>query len=250
MKTGGIIIDFEPHVLSHLQIEVTPQDLARQIKASGNNKPKMLKIAKKILDKVKNIWNPTAIYCWCEFYPIQSDILGSNTIGSDTMGRIQNSVYSADIDFGHSIQFLADASHALLSVYTAGEALELASKKASQKGDLLYAFFLDLIGLIVLEKTSSHIKQIAREKAVSTGWGVSPFLSPGSVHGWELEEQSKLISFLPLEKINVKIQNDVVLSPFQTISCLIGLGSGYDEIEVGATCQVCSKRYECQIKQV
>lgn len=245
MKSGGIIIDLEPHVFSHMQIDVTPQDLARQIKASGSNKPKILKLAQRTLDKVYNIWNPSALYCWCEFHPSPSDI-----IESDTIGRIRNAANFADIDFGHSIQFLANASHVLLSVYTAGQELELASKKASQNGDLLEAFFLDLIGLIVLEKTCNHIKQIAREKAVASGWGVSPFLSPGSVHGWELEEQSILISLLPLEKINVKIKDGAVLSPFQTISCLIGLGSGYDAIEVGATCQVCSKRYECQMKQV
>ena len=239
MKTGGIVIDLEPRVLSHLQIDVIPRDLARQIKASGNNKPEISKIAQGTLDKVKNIWNPSAIYCWCEFQPTQSD----------TIGRIQNTGGFADIDFGNSIQFLTHASHALLSVYTAGIELELVSKTASQNGDLLEAFFLDLIGLIVLEKTCNHIKRITQKKAEKSGWGVSPFLSPGSVHGWELKEQAKLCSLLPLEQINVKIQNDAVLSPFQTISCLIGLGPGYDTLQVGATCQVCSKRNECQMKQ-
>ncbi|MCF6246500.1 MAG: hypothetical protein L3J69_03965 [Desulfobacula sp.] len=250
MKTGGIVIDLEPRVLSHLQIDVTPRDLARQIKASGSNKPEISKIAQHTLNKVKDIWNPSAIYCWCEFQPGQLNTTGPDIIGSGTIGRIQNASGFTDIDFGHSIQFLTNASHALLSVYTAGQELERASKKASQSGDLLEAFFLDLIGLIVLEKTCSHIKQIAQKKAADSGWGVSPFLSPGSVHGWELEKQAKLCSLLPLEKINVKIQDNAVLSPFQTISCLIGLGPGYDTLEVGATCRVCSKRNECQMKQV
>ncbi len=67
--------------------------------------------------------------------------------------------------------------------------------------------------------------------------------------GQELEEQVKLCSLLPLENINVKIRDDAVLSPFKTISCLIGLGSGYDAIQVGTTCQICARNHECQMKQ-
>ncbi|NOQ66012.1 MAG: hypothetical protein GQ556_02185, partial [Desulfobacterales bacterium] len=72
--------------------------------------------------------------------------------------------------------------------------MEKESNKASQQGDFLEAFFLDLVGLIVLEKTGNIIKQLAQQKAVESGWGVGPFLSPGSVHGWKLEEQKKLCS--------------------------------------------------------
>ena len=131
-----------------------------------------------------------------------------------------------------------------------GQALEAASKKASENGHHLGSYFLDLIGLIVLEKIGNLIKQIAEKKAAESGWGVGPFLSPGSVHGWELEEQKKLCSLLPLEKINVTIREDAVLFPFKTISCLIGLGPGYDRVKVGTTCQVCSKNHDCQMKQV
>ncbi len=112
---------------------------------------------------------------------------------------------------------------------------------ASSKGDLLEAYFLDLIGLIVLNKVEQTVKEIAEKQGRNLGWGVSPFLSPGSIHGWELEEQLKLCTLLPLKSINVKIRGDAVLSPFKTIPCLIGLGPGYDSVQVGTTCQVCSK---------
>ncbi len=226
------------HVLSHIKVDIAHQELAQKIKTSGNM-PEIAKTAKKILDQVKNKWKPAAVYRWLEFQPTDAD----------TTGRIiQNSGSKLDIDFGYSIKFLKHASHALVSVYTAGRELEQESMKASQKGDLLGAYFIDLIGLIVLEKTGNQIKQIAQEKAAETGWGVSPFLSPGSVHGWELEGQIKLCSLLPLEKINVSIRDDAVMSPFKTISCLIGLGPGYDTATVGATCEVCSKKDKCQMK--
>lgn len=229
----------KPHVLSRLKIDVTSRDLARKIKTSGN-RPKMLRTANRTLDKVKNIWNPSAIYCWCEFQLTKPE----------TIRSIQNSDSFTEIDFGCSIKFLTNASHALVSVYTAGNELEKESNKASQQGDFLEAFFLDLVGLIVLEKTGNIIKQLAQQKAVESGWGVGPFLSPGSVHGWKLEEQKKLCSLLPLEKINVTIRDDAILSPFKTISCLIGLGPGYDAVKVGTICQVCSKNQTCQMKHV
>jgi hypothetical protein len=237
LKTDGIVFDKNFQVFSHLQIDVTPQDLVGQIKTSAS-RPEMLSVAQKTLDKVDKKWNPSALCCWFE---IRSG-------KPDTIGSIRNSTSGVNIDFGYSIEFLKHATHALVSVYTAGNELENESKKASEKGDFLEAFFIDIIGLIVLEKTGNYIKQIAEKKATDLGWGLSPFLSPGSVHGWELAEQKKLCSLLPLEKINVNIRKDAILSPFKTISCLIGLGAGYDTVKVGTTCQVCSKKHDCQMK--
>ena len=124
METDGVLIGAEPHVLSHLKIDVTPQDLARMIKTSGNRQ-KMLRVANRTLDRAENIWNPSAIYCWYDFLMAESD----------TIGRIQNSDSFVDIDFGYSIQFLTNASQVLVSVYTAGQELELASRKASKDVD-------------------------------------------------------------------------------------------------------------------
>ncbi len=232
------ITDTQPRVLAHIEIDVTFQDLASKIKTSGT-RPEIADTAKRTLDKVKTMWQPAAVYRWVEFQQNQTD----------TMGRIiPNSDSPVDIDFGYSIRFLRHATHALVSVYTAGRELEQASKKAVGEGEFLEAYFLDIIGLIVLDKAGDRIRQFAEQKAAESGWGVGPFLSPGSVHGWELENQTELCTLLPLEKIDVSIQDNAVLSPFTTVSCLIGLGDGYDEVKVGSACQVCSKNHDCQMK--
>ena len=233
------ITDKEPHTLSHIEVDITFHNLEQKIKIVGNN-PQILKTAKKTLTIARGLWQPKAVYQWFEY----------KNIDQDNLGRvIQNSGSHVDLDFGHSFQFLSHAVYAIISVYTAGPKLERASKNASSKGELLEAYFFDLIGLIVLDQAGQKIKEIAQKQARNLGWGVSPFLSPGSVHGWELEKQVKLCSLLPLEKINVKIRKNAVLSPFKTISCLIGLGPGYDAVQVGTTCQVCSKNHDCQMKQ-
>jgi len=121
--------------------------------------------------------------------------------------------------------------------------------EASRTNDFLGAHFIDLLGLLVLEKTEKYVKRLAQDKALLAGWGVSPFLSPGSVHGWDLAEQTKLAGCLPIKNINVGISENAVFSPFKTISCLIGIGPKYEPTEVGSTCQVCSKREDCRIRQ-
>ena len=227
-------------VLSSITMNINFKDIALKIKTSNNNS-EILNIARKVFNKAKNIWRPMAVYQWFEF----------ENIGRDNRGRIiQSSICHVDFDFGYSFQFVSPARYALVSVYTAGQELELESKQASSNGDILQAYFLDIIGLAVLDQVEQTIKNIAEKQAVNQKMGVSPFLSPGSVHGWKLEEQIKLCSLLPLEKINVTVQNDAVLLPFKTVSCLIGLGPGYNNTKVGSTCQVCSKNHDCQMKQI
>jgi len=161
----------------------------------------------------------------------------------------QRSGNHVTFDFGYSFQFLTHARYVLISVFTTGREFEKKLQHTSSKGDPLDAYFLDLIGLTALEKAGQTIKKIAEKQAGKLGWGVSPFLSPGSVHGWDLANQMKLCSLLPLEKIDVTFQNDSVLSPLKTVSCLIGTGPGYRSVHVGTTCQVCSKKDTCPMKQ-
>ena len=235
-----IIIDTQPQVLSNIKVDILFQDFEQKIK-NVNNHSEIFKIAEKTLDKAKGTWRPEAVYQLFEF----------NYKGKDNFGSvIPNCGGQLKFDFGYSIKFLTHASHALIAVYTAGQELEAVSREASENGHLLESYFLDLIGLIVLEKTGNFIKEIAEKKAAELGWGLGPFLSPGSVHGWELAEQKKLCSLLPLGKINVNIREDAVLSPFKTISSFIGLGPGYKSVKVGTACQVCSKKHDCQMKHL
>ncbi|MGM0655624.1 MAG: hypothetical protein ACQETR_09940 [Thermodesulfobacteriota bacterium] len=242
LKASGIL-DLsctQPHVLSRFDAEVTFQDLEQKFNISRDN-PEIFETAKKTLDKAKEIIFPKAVYQWFEF---------EKTTGKDKSGCIiQRSGDHVTFDFGYSYQFLAHARYVLISVFTTGQEFEKELQHTSSKGDPLEAYFLDLIGLSALEQVGETIKGIAEKQAGSLGWGVSPFLSPGSVKGWELEEQVKLCSLLPLEKIDVTFQNDSVLSPLKTVSCLIGMGPEYSSTNVGTNCRVCSKKDTCPMKQ-
>ncbi|MGD2098476.1 MAG: hypothetical protein PVG35_12905 [Desulfobacterales bacterium] len=242
MYKGGSILkttDKKPRVLSHINTEVTFQYLEQKFNISKEN-PEIFKTAKRALNQATEIWQPKAVYRWVKF-----ENTGINNLGY----IVQDSGDVLTFDFGYSFQFLTHARYALISVYTAGQGFEKGPKHTSSKVDLLEAYFHDLIGLAVLDQVGQRIKEIAEEHARKLGWGVSPFLSPGSVHGWNLEEQAQLCFMLPIEKIDVQLQKGAVFYPLKTVSCLIGVGPEYSAAHVGTTCQVCRKNDVCLMKQ-
>ena len=232
-------IDTQPHILSQLDIQLDFDELAKKIQTS-TTRPDLLATARETLHRVNNMWNPAVVYRWLPLEESQAEP-EKIALSSDK---------PVTFDLGYSSIFVKEASYVLVAAYSAGDEIEKEAQKASDNEELLAAYFLDLIGLLVLEKTGNIVMQIAERQAAELGWGVSPFLSPGSVHGWELEDQSKLCSLLPLGEIGVQIQNDTVLTPFKSLSCLIGIGAGYEATQVGTTCQVCSKNDTCQMKQI
>ena len=233
-------IDSKFNILPEVKINITIDDVVEKMQTGGGgSSAEILKTAQNALDKIKDIWNPAAGYAWFEFSFDSGSALGR--IAKDTTTFL-------DVNLGHSSKFLINADQVLVSVYTAGQELEKEYNKVSREGDMLTAFILDIIGRIVLEKTGAIIRQVVQKKANEFGWGVSPFLSPGSVNGWKLEAQKTLCTLLPLEDINVQIREDGILMPFKSISCLIGIGPEYKEANVGNTCQVCSQKDNCEMK--
>ncbi len=234
-----ININTTPCALTDLNIEVGFEELVKKIR-TGTKRPDILATAEQTLQEVNNIWNPGIVYRWLPFGQSEAEP-GKSIVHSN------NPVI---LDLGHSARFTKEASQVLVAAYSVGKELDEETRKAADKQELLVSFFLDLIGLLVLEKTGEIINKMVEQRATELGWGVSPFLSPGSVHGWELEDQLKLCSLLPLNEINITISDDAILSPFKSVSCLIGIGKGYEATHVGTTCRVCSKNNDCEMKQL
>ena len=232
-------IDTSPNVLTDLAITISPDELTGKIKA-GASKQNIVNAAHSLLAKIDNSWNPALVYRWL---PIQRGETTPKNYTLDDCGA------STSLIMGHSSSFIDKSEYALVACYTAGNAIEKETQKATTNQHFLDGYLLDIIDLLVLEKTGNIITDMAEQKSKELGWGVSPFLSPGSVHGWELEEQLKLAPLLPLEKIGVNIRPDAVLEPFKSLTCLIGIGTDYTAKQVGTTCQVCSKNATCQMRQ-
>ncbi|MGB3209252.1 MAG: hypothetical protein WBB19_00960 [Desulforhopalus sp.] len=233
-------IELGPIILTELNIKIQFSELVRKIK-TATARPDIRAAAEKILTDLSNLWKPVIVYSWHPY---------TKSKGSEEALTIYTDKGQIELNLGHSTQFIAKASYVLIAAYSAGKEIEEAGQQAIKDEQLLAAYFIDLIGLLVLEKTGDIVKQLAELKAKDYGWGVSPFLSPGSIHGWALEEQLKLCSLLPLNKIGLTIESDAVLMPFKSLSCLIGIGPSFTSTSVGSACQVCLKYGDCLMKQL
>ncbi len=224
--------------LTNLRISVAFSELLQKIEM-GAGRANVANTVMKVLESVNGIWRPAIIYSWLYHEP------DPTAVNCHFLYNHQNRVR---LDLGHSSSFLTGASYVLVAAFTCGPEIDEAAKKAGQENKHLQEYIIDLVGLIVLEKTCEIVKQIAEHKAKAIGWGVSPFLSPGSVHGWDLAEQLEICALLPLSEIGLTVSKDAVLAPFKSLTCIIGIGPTYDSAKVGATCAACAKKDVCQMK--
>lgn len=225
-------------ILDSLAISLTSADLAPHFgKSAGRDK--MIAAAADLLAGSSAIWHPRLLIRWFEVATSGEEIvLSPLSSGAATTHHL-----------GHAATFMASAKLAAVGLYTAGEEPAEAAATASREKRYLDAYLYDAIGLTVLEKTRQELNHQVEREAAKRGWGVGPFLSPGSVHGWELTGQLPLCALLPLERIKVRITTNGVLHPFATIACLIGIGPSYETTRVGSTCAVCNRREDCPMRQ-
>ncbi|MFN2354536.1 MAG: hypothetical protein ABR512_08435 [Desulfopila sp.] len=249
------MMNSQVQVLDALQIDIVPEDIAQPTETKPNTK-RIGAMAADVLARVQGKWRPRAIIRWLavERKGGGGDV-GDGGDGGDGMmvlRYIKDGVAvgeAACLNLGFSCSLMASAHYGLAGVFTAGDELEKHAIRASKEKRYLEAYILDGIALAVLEKTRQHINRVVEEKAAEMNWGIGPFLSPGSVHGWELEDQKNLCKLLPLEKIGVTAEQNGIFTPFKTLSALVGIGPGFSEKTVGSPCDVCSRKERCVMRR-
>lgn len=159
------------------------------------------------------------------------------------------------LTLGRAAGFLTQASVVVAGAYTIGGELQNAAARGSARRDYLQAYLLEQAGLALLGKTGESVSQMIEELARERGWGVGPLLSPGSVHGWELIDQANLCHILPLseigmncDEIGMNCDENGVLTPFNSLTFLVGLGPGYTSKRIGSPCTVCNNRQNCHLR--
>lgn len=156
---------------------------------------------------------------------------------------------AAHLTLGWSASFLAEAEVVVAGAYTIGPELQHKAAEVAKEGDYLHAYLLEQLGLALLGRTGAAVNAIIEEHALARGWGLGPLLSPGSVHGWELPDQAALCHLLPLAEIAMACSETGVLSPFNSLTFVIGLGPGYRATRIGSPCEVCNNRDSCQLRR-
>lgn len=225
--------------LRPVSIELEFNDLATRFSTSTQSE-KLLEAAQPVFKEARNIWQPRSVVKWLPVIAVTD---------SETVLASLKSASTLRLHTGFSGSFLHSAEMVLAGVYTSGNELDEAVKSAAAQKRYLDGYILEQIGLIVLEKTATVIHEIVEQEAADRNWGVGPLLSPGSVHGWDLTDQLNLCSHLPIDEIDVACSGNGVLTPFNSLSFIIGIGPGYSDTKVGSPCKVCSNRENCTLRK-
>ncbi|BHH82744.1 hypothetical protein [Desulforhopalus sp. 52FAK] len=224
--------------LTQISLDLTPKDFVEHLhKTAGGEK-----IAEKggpIFEENQKSWAPGAVLFAANI---------TTATDQDIILQKNRTLDSFKLCLGQSGKFLSEAKLVICGAYTIGDGLNKALTKASSTHQYLVGYILEQLSLFLLEKTAMKVNSIIEDMALEKGWGVGPLLSPGSVHGWPLTDQVTLCSHLPLSEIGVSCSNNGVLSPFNSLSFVVGIGPDYTESTIGSPCEVCSNRDTCQIR--
>jgi len=224
-----------PLILPSIQARLSFKDLTTRL-SKGKTSPTLLNLARELYKSAFDISRPRALLYWLTL----KDAGKEHVYLSEPRLEI-----SLQLSTGYSSRFLAAAKMAAVVVCTIGSELETAARTAAAERHYLHSYIYETMGMAVLEKTTDHISRIVEKAASERGWRVSPFLSPGSVHGWDLTDQAVLCRQLDLEKINLKCGRDGVLRPFNSLSFIIGIGPAYSSVQVSSPCTVCQNSDSC-----
>lgn len=219
-------------------VALSVEELSARLGALGT-RPSVVENAAKVLWEASRVWQPKIVYRWLNI---------EKAHGKETTLTCPLTGESSDLSLGFSNVFIKKARKALVGVYTVGRDFESAGAAKAMGGQVFDAYLYDIIGLAVLQRLGEQVNSIIEQYAAGRGWGVSPVLSPGSVHGWAIEDQPDLCTFLPLESIGVEIGENCILRPFKSLSFLIGTGPELESAEVGTTCEVCLKKDTCEMR--
>ena len=229
-----------PVILSDINITLSSDELLKSIRKASGTSSLIMDEAETAAAKATELCRPVAVY---EFMKVQKcgskSLVISNTQGHD----------ESVLSIGGRVNLLKSAKSVLVCVYSIGPELDEFKVEISESGDHLQSYLLDSAGLAVLEKTGAVIRKIAENEAAKRKWGVSAFLSPGSLEGWFITSQSEISSILDLSLIGVKLNEAAVLTPFKSVSCIIGIGPGYADKFVESTCKYCSCAGNCSLRR-
>lgn len=201
---------------------------------------KLLEQAESIFYAMEESWAPGAVLIAME--------IDRRTADETRLSAIETGA-AVLLNLGCSARFLEPARIVIAGAYTAGSEIEKAAACAVKEQRYLDSYIIEQAGLALLGKTAETVNGEIEKIAADLSWGVGPLLSPGSIHGWNLSDQPVLCSCLPIKNIGVVCGENGVLSPFNSLSFLIGIGPEYGEEKVGSPCEVCTNRGKCTLQK-
>lgn len=226
-----------PTILPAISVSLSADDLAEQLhRVPGGER--LIDQATEVLTGFGHTWSSAAVFRTMA-------VEGRND--AHLLVRDVENGHQASLALGWSTTFLNHADLVVAGGYTVGKKVQDASAAASQRKDYIGSYLIEQLGLALLGKTGTIVRHHIEAIAGTMGWGVGPLLSPGSVHGWELADQVNLCKLLPLAEIGMSCTDRGVLTPFNSLTFIVGLGPGYNSARIGSPCAICNNRRNCYL---
>ncbi len=223
-------------ILKNIKINVTVEavlDQGLQIRDTS----KIKKEVTEAIDLSIPLLQPKVAYMWVEVI----EVLNDRIVCCSYQSRKKNEFFIQAID-----SLLSGAKYMLISIATIGSKLDENILALNQSGNYLIAYLLDHIGLIALEQINTAVCSLAENKAQKNSWGVSQFISPGSLDGWELKGQKALFEVVPFDEIGVHLNSTGMMNPLKSVSGFIAIGPEFASWKVAPLCSTCNRVSGCR----
>ena len=162
------------------------------------------------------------------------------TISGGTLEASQTTLHT-----GLKTDLLEAAELVFVTVTTLGPELDDLRKEEQKKGRTLRSYTLDNAGIFDLHALGKSLNNLAEEQADMRGWGVGYRMSPGSLAGWSIKDQTALCNLLPIEKIGLRLTDSSMLTPLKSVAGMVGMGPGFPSSHVKSACRWCEHKDTC-----
>ena len=137
-------------------------------------------------------------------------------------------------------QLLEECERVAVFVLTIGNRLEEMVCQLAEDKLVLQASVLDAIGSVATEKVADFVQDRISEVVSAKGFCTSRRFSPGYCD-WNIGQQRMLFWALSGNTVGIRLTGRCLMIPQKSISGIIGIGSGNNNVENYNPCKTCKK---------
>jgi hypothetical protein len=194
------------------------------------NNPSRLATYREAVAQVKQVMRPAA--CW-ERFPVKK-ILHQKVVLAD----------GTRIGGGPVVRVVGGAEKLIVAVCTIGLGADRLIEQAQKERQLFKAMLLNDLAAWAVDLLRQELCLWLEEDSHQHGLRVSTPLSPGE-SAWSVEDQAVIFSLLDADQIGVSLSDSMIMTPFKSLSLMMGIGSQPLGVEGASNCDFCSIRERC-----
>ncbi|MBA7508830.1 hypothetical protein ES705_00763 [subsurface metagenome] len=156
-----------------------------------------------------------------------------------------NSAYfkSGHIFNGPNIsKILTGSEIATIFIFTLGNKIDEIIKEGNKSGDTLATIVMDAITTSMLGTLREYVGNIIKKEGIKDeSWGSTCTYSPGQFK-WTIEEQKEIFQMIDGDRIGVKLNKSMLMTPFMSISGVYGFGPEDKIDKTRVACDICPRK--------